>query len=120
MAHSATSGAGTGELGELRLLPFAGAGPPEQWLDSRSAQASPGRFAARVGARGKAANVRIESTATTHGAVHRFTFPPKEAGRAVRVLLSEASGSFWGYKLMEHTISLASDRRLEGCTVSQV
>ena len=65
MAHSALSGAGSGELGELRLLPFYD--EPVGILFTKSLSASPGYFRGVVGTSSR--NVTVESSVTTLGIV---------------------------------------------------
>jgi len=122
MAHSALSGAGTGEMGELRLLPtLPRAGEPMVLL-SETADASPGYFAAEV--RPQAANysgttIHIRSSATPRGAVHEFVFPD-EGPRSVKVALSAAPNSFWGWTLQAYRSQVVSERRFEGCMLGAV
>lgn len=141
MAHTALSGAGTGELGELRLLPAAfGAhvtteniGLYSQYpaegrypvleLDQDLTEASPGFFGTTVTSMhpetGVASGVQIETSATPHGAIHRFLFS-STAEPKISVLLSQTPGAYYGYKLREYWHQLVSDKRFEGCSESFV
>jgi len=121
MAHSSLSGAGSGELGEVRLLPvYMERGMDQDRPATRnslltaSCSASPGRFSGTVNSSGK--EIFLVSSVTQRAAIHRFSF--KEKGRrAVQLLLSPAPDSFWGYKLMDYQIH-ASSKSIEGCSLS--
>lgn len=118
MAHTAFSGAGSGELGELRLLPGDG---EYLFLDKKFTQASPGYFSTRVHpeteARGKDdLSIGIESSASPRGAIHRFTFPPGK--RSLSLHLEPVPQSFGGNELHDFWTQAVSDRRIEGCTLN--
>jgi putative alpha-1,2-mannosidase len=117
IAHTALSGAGTGELGELRLLPGK-----SLFLDQSSMEASPGYFAAAVSNEHKRARhqIKIESSATPHGAIHKFAFDPSTSDRKVGLWLSPAPNAYWGYELAGGSFEAVSNRRLEGCGESLI
>jgi len=119
MAHSALSGAGTGELGELRLRPLSSGGGAASYLTPAFASASPGYFTARVGAKHDPAGVVIESSVTPRGAIHRFTFQ-RGHDCSVELDLSAVPNAYWGYRLGDYSLEVTSDRRLEGCSSSVV
>mmetsp|Transcript_70488 Transcript_70488/g.153094 ORF Transcript_70488/g.153094 Transcript_70488/m.153094 type:complete len:815 (-) Transcript_70488:72-2516(-) len=122
MAHTALSGAGAGELGELRLLPVASESeegvPGQVRIYTGSSTGSPGYFHGQLGMEGKRF-CSIDSTASPRGAMHRFSFEPGFKRRSVKLLLSEAPGGFWGYVLQSSKVSAPSDTELEGCAYSQ-
>lgn len=143
MAHTALSGAGSGEMGELRLLPL-GEQAQISYLIPDSVQGSPGYFsglatsampssafggapaAERRAAwrRAERCAVAMEATATPRGAVHRFQFP--ESGcdnwprKLVQLSLKEALMSFWGYKLGDYELRAVSPHLLKGCAASTI
>jgi len=131
MAHTALSGAGSGEMGELRLLPL-GDQHQSSYLISGSVHGSPGYFSGLASASApvdmpdsRACGVELEATATQRGAVHMFRFPSRYScqgwpRRLVQVSLAESSGSFWGYKLKDHTLRGVDTHRLEGCAATQI
>eukprot|EP00933_Yihiella_yeosuensis_P028079 TRINITY_DN2188_c2_g1_i1.p1 TRINITY_DN2188_c2_g1~~TRINITY_DN2188_c2_g1_i1.p1 ORF type:complete len:886 (+),score=146.76 TRINITY_DN2188_c2_g1_i1:389-2659(+) len=114
MAHSALSGAGTGELGELRLLP---GGNQRSVIDTASASGRPGYFKGNVLRDGRPLCL-IESSATPRGAIHRFSFDNKVGNTGIQVNLKEPSGAYWGYKLKQNDMKIVGQDRLEGCSYS--
>lgn len=126
MAHTALSGAGSGEMGELRLLPLGPGRDADMYLDMKSVSASVGYFSSYVmprrgGKRNRRkARVFIESTAAPRGGVHRFTFRTGQTP-SIEVALGETPDAFWGYELVDHTLKVVSDWHVvEGCTSSQI
>jgi len=122
MAHSALSGAGSGEMGELRLLPLGPGHDADMYLDMTSVSATVGRISSYVMPRKSNATkkcVFIESTAAPRGGVHRFTFS-EEQTPSIEVDLRQTPNAFWGYELVDHTIGAVSDWHVEGCSSSQI
>jgi predicted alpha-1,2-mannosidase len=126
MAHTALSGAGSGEMGELRLLPLGPGHDGDMYLDMKSVSASVGYFSSYVMPRRgwkrnrRKARVFVESTAAPRGGVHRFTFLTGQTP-SIEVALGETPGAFWGYELVDHTMKVVSDLHVvEGCTSSQI
>jgi len=114
MAHSGLSGAGSGELGELRLLPSYGERDTSAFLSKSSCAASPGFFKGQVTSHGK--QVNMESSVTKRAAIHKFTFLG-EGRKTMAIVLSPSANSYWGYKLMDSSFKI-SDRKIEGCSLT--
>lgn len=113
MAHTALSGAGSGEMGELRLSPRPS---KTLHLSPESTQASPGYFATRIYSEGENEGIDIKSSATPRGAVHEFTFPLGE--RALALHLEPPPEAFFGNELRDFWVEKVSDRSVEGCTLN--
>ncbi|CAE7220261.1 unnamed protein product [Symbiodinium natans] len=118
MAHSALSGAGSGELGELRLLPFYD--EPVGILFTKSLSASPGYFRGVVGTSSR--NVTVESSVTKRAAIHRFHFDNSFLGkRGLSVVLHPPPDSYWGYELLDFQLDVKEkEQLLEGCSLSEI
>ena len=114
MAHSALSGAGTGELGELRLLP---GGEQSSVIDTASASGRPGYFKGKV-LQDDRPLCLIESSATPRGAIHQFSFYDKVNNTGITVNLKEPEGAYWGYILKQSDMKIVGQHRLEGCSYS--
>ena len=83
------NGTGCGDLGDIRLLPFASEDVPESLpLDKATEKASPGYYTVTAG------GVKTEVTATERVASYKFTFP-KGAKRRLLVDTQWGVGS-WG------------------------
>eukprot|EP00929_Paragymnodinium_shiwhaense_P035536 TRINITY_DN19167_c0_g1_i1.p1 TRINITY_DN19167_c0_g1~~TRINITY_DN19167_c0_g1_i1.p1 ORF type:complete len:624 (+),score=158.87 TRINITY_DN19167_c0_g1_i1:137-2008(+) len=127
MAHSALSGAGSGELGELRLRPALQDG--SMLIDREASRASPGIFSTRVSHTGSEASggspqsfIGIESTATARGAVHEFSFPDtsKDSAlqRRVALHLEPPPEAFYGLRVDDLWVKNVDQQRVEGCTLA--
>lgn len=125
MAHTALSGAGSGEMGELRLLPLGQGHDSYMHLNMKTVTASVGYFSAYVmprrgGSRNKIqGGVFVESTAAQRGGIHKFTFRANRRP-SIEVALGDIPDAFWGYQLVDHTLGNVSDRQVEGCASSRI
>ena len=117
MAHSALSGAGWGEMGEVRLVPLSTSADDGSTflIDEASVEASPGYIAFEIEQERASSKIGIQSTATTHAAVHRITYPQGKA--SVKIVLPAAPDSSGGYVLKKANLSVVSDSRIEGCAL---
>jgi len=119
MAHTALSGAGSGEMGELRLRPSSLLDDQPTFLDFDSTKGSPGFFETRVGTGdGKSGDsIGIQSAASPRGAVHNFAFPVGQT-RNVDLHLEPPPNAFYGNKLDDHWLEAKSDQKVEGCSLN--
>eukprot|EP00930_Biecheleria_cincta_P037907 TRINITY_DN26054_c0_g1_i1.p1 TRINITY_DN26054_c0_g1~~TRINITY_DN26054_c0_g1_i1.p1 ORF type:complete len:954 (-),score=123.45 TRINITY_DN26054_c0_g1_i1:161-3022(-) len=119
MAHSGLSGAGSGELGEVRLLPVY---ETDRWgnadvnLNRTACFASPGYF--RGQSVSSAGTTIIESSVTRRAAIHRFSFRG-QGKKALKLFLSQVPGNYWGFQLMDHTLKKLPDSSVEGCSLTK-
>lgn len=119
MAHSGLSGAGSGELGEVRLLP---AYEDDQWgtesvqLNRTACFGSPGYFKGQSVS--PAGTTLIESSVTRRAAIHRFSFQGT-GQRALKVLLAPVPDNYWGYRLMDSNWKKMPDGSFEGCSLTK-
>jgi len=126
IAHSSLSGAGSGELGELRVGPTA---PDGYKVHHDHIQASPGYFSTSLfppsvsnwysllglGKKQPTKPNKVEVTTTDRAAVHRFTWG-QGAPRTVRVAFGPVKGNYFGIELANYHFNKVSDRRIEGCS----
>jgi predicted alpha-1,2-mannosidase len=105
MAHSSLSGAGTGELGELRIGPTG-----VLHLVRKNTTASPGYFATSV-VDSMGNSLRVETAATTRGAIHRMDHRGE-----IAVKLGAPRHAYWGIYLAHGWHQVVSNRRVVGCT----
>eukprot|EP00933_Yihiella_yeosuensis_P000455 TRINITY_DN1006_c0_g1_i9.p1 TRINITY_DN1006_c0_g1~~TRINITY_DN1006_c0_g1_i9.p1 ORF type:complete len:872 (-),score=165.33 TRINITY_DN1006_c0_g1_i9:231-2747(-) len=119
MAHSSLSGAGSGELGELRLLPVSNDFPQSPIsIETSSAKGQPGYFKGHISINDGQPLCLVESSATPRGAIHRFNFSEGMQNPGIEVDLKEPPGSFWGYVLESSDMKTVGHDRLEGCSYS--
>ena len=100
------SGTGCGDLGDIRIMPFAGEASPNvsSAFRKETQTCAPGYYAVTL----DACDVRVEATAAAHTAVYRFT---GKGAKAMRLLLDCQWGI--GGKVLAKTI-LSSDVHVQG------
>ena len=108
------SGTGCGDLGDLRILPFAGAASPDvsSAFRKETQTCACGYYAVTLDDPG----VRVEATAAPHAAIYRLAYPAARAS-----LLVDCMWGIGGKDLAKTILScdarVEGDRRIVGTTV---
>lgn len=80
-AHTHLSGTGASDLGDILLLPVVNKSLHSEDYTHETEDARPGYYAVTL----KKSGIRAEMTATTHAAIHRYTYPESEENRFIKL-----------------------------------
>ena len=114
-AHTHLSGTGWMDLGDLLMLPYAGAPERPEFrtpMEKKSEKASPGYYTVKLPEEG----IQVELTATERCGVHRYTFTK---GGASNILIDLQSGLVGDPKLLkthvlDSQVTLENNRTISG------
>ncbi len=115
-SHTHLSGTGIGDLGDVALLPYSGAGEvkPVGAFDKSSEVAKPGYYKVDL----KNYGVKAELTATNRVGFHRYTYNDP-AERRVMLDLGHVLQPNWGHKVLENHINVENNQTISGTAVTQ-
>ena len=113
-SHTHLSGTGIGDLGDILILPYAGATHDslKAYFRKEKEQASPGYYAVAF----DNFPVKAELTASSRVGVHRYSFEGKTP--KIMVDLGHILQANWGHKSMEGSLEVLDSHTLRGSRVS--